>query len=80
MGIPTPPGIRKVCLDDENLFRRYGKVVTAYDPECLVGGMYSLEEKQWVMFYPISPESFADRVAKTIAVMDTDEQVQKAFH
>ncbi|HEB93124.1 MAG TPA: hypothetical protein ENI94_06585 [Gammaproteobacteria bacterium] len=80
MNIPTPPGIRKECFDDENLFRRYGPMVTAYDPESSVGGFYNLDEKQWVVFYPITPESFADRAAKAYAAIKAEAQLQKAVH
>lgn len=68
--IPTPPGIRKECLNDPLLFRRYGKVVSAYDPKLSIGGIYNLNDEQWILFFPIQPESFAERVAKVAAAME----------
>ncbi len=79
MKIPTPPGIRAECLRDENLYRRYGNVVSAYDPKSSIGGMYHLDEKQWLIFFPITPDEFASRVSTAVASFMDKPVDRKAF-
>jgi len=71
--IPTPPGIRKECLNDPLLFRRYGEVVSAYDPKLSIGGIYNLNDEEWILFFPITPELFAGRVAKVTAAVEINK-------
>jgi len=60
--IPRPPGIREEIFSNENLYRRYGHVVTIYDPETKLGGTYNMIEKQWALFYPIEYSDFIEGV------------------
>ncbi len=68
--MPQPPGIRPECFADENLCVRYGQVVSAYDPESQVGGMFNLTTREWALFYPITPDKFAARVATAVRVTE----------
>ncbi len=78
MEILTPPGIRKQCLHDKNLVRRYGRIMSCYDPESTVGGIYNLDDGSWILFYPISPEAFANRVVNA-SLADESSACEKNF-
>lgn len=62
--MPGPPGIRRECLEDPNLCKRFGSVVTAYDPKNQVGGFYYLGVTQWIVYFPITLDQFAERAAR----------------
>nr|BDD44052.1 hypothetical protein 5 [Gammaproteobacteria bacterium] len=71
--MPIPPGFSQDILENENLCRRYGDIVSAYNPEHSIGAMYYLVEQQWTIFYPIDFVEFADNVA---AVVSINEEMQ----
>jgi hypothetical protein len=66
----APPGIGKAVLSDPLLCKRYGQIVAAYDPDTVVGGVYSLNSKQWVLRYPISQGEHAALVAAAVAAIE----------
>jgi len=74
--IPACPGIRTECLQDGNLTRRYGSVITSYDPERKIGGLFYLGTSEWLSFFPIEPDDFAARAARSAALVHQQETEQ----
>lgn len=70
--MPLPPGIRAEVLQDSLLCRRYGRVVTAFDPQSQCGGVYHIERRQWALYWPIALEDFGGRAAKIAAQLASD--------
>lgn len=70
--MPLPPGIRAEVLQDAGLCRRYGRVVTAFDPQSRCGGVYHIAQRQWALYWPITLEGFAERAAKIAAQLSSD--------
>ena len=64
-----PPGISAKVLEDENLCRRYGGVVTAYDPVSRCGGVYHIEQRQWSLFWPVDLATFGKQAARIAALI-----------
>ena len=70
--MPRPPGISAAVLQDAQLCRRYGRVVTAFDPQSRCGGVYNIEAREWALYWPITLEAFADRAARIAAQLAGD--------
>lgn len=70
--MPLPPGIRVEVLQDADLCRRYGHVVTAFDPHSQCGGVYHIARREWALYWPITLEGFAERATKIAAQLASD--------
>ena len=75
--MPPPPGIRKEVLENPNLCRRYGRFVAAYDSDRQIGGLYSMDNREWILFFAILLEPFAARVGKTMAEIEKASLAEK---
>ena len=64
--IPTPPGIATEFIQDERSCQRYGQIAVAYDFHTQVGGMWHFGMKEWVLWWPLSPEQYAYRVSRAV--------------
>jgi hypothetical protein len=65
--IPFPGVLRAEVFADEGLYRRYGNLVTAYDPEQQTGGLLDLRIGRWTILTPISDSEFAELAARAAA-------------
>lgn len=67
--VPDPIAMRPEVMHNKNLCKRYGDMVTCYDPERNAGGVIDVSEAnpQWWLFVPCTPEQFADKTSKIIA-------------
>lgn len=67
--LPDPIALRPEVMHNQNLCRRYGDMVTCYDPERKAGGVIDVSEEspQWWLFVPCTAEQFADKSSKIIA-------------
>ena len=72
--IPSAPGIGEHVYQSEGLFRRYGHLVSAYDPSTQCGGVYHLAWREWCVWYPIDAEDFAARVARAVAIAEAADK------
>ena len=70
MKIPACPGIRDEIYHNEFLCKRYNNVLSAYDPEREVGGIFNFLQWQWVSFYPCTPDQHARNVAEAVEVVE----------
>lgn len=71
----TPPGIRPELLQDANHCKRFGMVLTIYDPESYVGGYRRLDQATWRMVYPISREDFGRECVVAVAALSVDGEL-----
>ena len=75
--LPLPPGINKKFMSDERSCKRFGEIVTVFDPTTLVGGCYHLGKREWTLWWPIDHEAFSDRVAHGIASYEKAQMAEK---
>ncbi|RMG32527.1 MAG: hypothetical protein D6720_13145 [Gammaproteobacteria bacterium] len=77
--IPSAPGIGRYVYSRPGLFRRYGEVISAYDPKTQVGGIYHLAWQEWCVWYPLTADEFAERVARAVAIAEAVGDGQKTI-
>lgn len=64
--VPHPPGIHPECLVNPNLCHRWGEVVSVYDPDTKVGGLFSEVTRQWLLYFPVELDEFAARTVRAV--------------
>lgn len=64
--VPHPPGIHPECLVNPDLCHRWNYMVSVYDPETLVGGLFNELSQEWILYYPIGLEMFVARTAHAV--------------